>query len=149
MSDSLLVEGEVESPQQFCGAALADLPEQVDDVGALDPEHQGAAVTLQSILGRVGVLESAEFVNLESEDGTFAASVPLARVMDALVVYRIGGSPLPVSMGGPFRFLVPGAARCHTDDVDTCANVKHLGLIELSRTRGRDTRRANRPAHAG
>jgi hypothetical protein len=74
--------------------------------------------------------------------------VPLAAVRDALLVYRLGDGPLPSSKGGPVRLLIPEAAACHTDEVDTCANVKFVARLTLEAGPGKDTRPTSPRAHA-
>ena len=59
----------------------------------------------------------------------------------ASVIYELDGEPLPISAGGPIRFYIPDHAACHTAEVDECANVKFVDLIELSTGKGLDTRR--------
>ena len=79
-------------------------------------------------------------LTLASTDGKFTASVPLDDILDALLVYELDGKPLPEQYGGPIRFLIPDAAACHTGGADTCANVKFLGRIELTRGKVEDSR---------
>ena len=148
MAHEIAVTGMVERPLALGFDALAALPGQVADVSALAPGREGAAVTLASVLDAAGTREGAAFITLEAE-GDFAASVPLAAVADqALVLYALGGAPLPGDKGGPVRFLIPDPAACGTEDVDTCVNVKYLRSIELSAERGRDIRPTTLRAHA-
>jgi DMSO/TMAO reductase YedYZ molybdopterin-dependent catalytic subunit len=144
----LAVRGAVERELDLAFADLAALPEQVPDVGTVVSGREGGAVPLRAVLACAGVDPSATHVTLVSDDGSFAASTPLAEVADALLVYRLGEKPLPAGQGGPFRFLIPEAAACHTAPVDTCANVKFLGEIRLTVGPGRDTRPRTPAAHA-
>lgn len=144
----LRVEGEVAEPRAFGFEDLRGLSGQVEDVSELVPGRQGGAVALASVLEAAGVSAKATHIGLESTDGRFAASVELADVANAVVSYRLGEEPLPVSQGGPIRFFIPEAGHCHTGPVDACANVKFLGTIRLSVGEGRDTRPTTETEHA-
>jgi hypothetical protein len=144
----LRVEGEVVNPGSFGFAELAALPQQIEDIAALVPGRSGGAVELAAVLAAVGVSPEATHIALESTDGGFAASVPLAAVAGAIVVYRDGAEPLPVKAGGPVRFFIPEVGDCHSGPVDACVNVKFLGTIRLSNGPGRDTRPTNPDEHA-
>ena len=144
----LRLDGEVDTPREIGFAEMAGLAGQVDDVGAVVPGRRGGAVRLATLLAAVGARPSATHATLTSADGRFAASVPLAAVADALVVYRLGDAPLPAAAGGPFRFLVPAASDCATGEVDACANVKDLARIRLENGPGKDTRPTNAREHA-
>ncbi len=123
--------GEVENFQTFGFAQLLTLP-QIDDVGREVPGRQGAAVRLRELLQRANPKPGATHAMLTSGDGSFSASVPLHDVQDALLVYRLGDQPLPETLGGPVRFLIPDPGPCHSGGADVCANVKHLARIELT-----------------
>ena len=138
---TLRVEGEVQTPREFVFAELAALPEQISDVGSLIPGRQGGAVRLRTLLDATGVHPHATHVTLHATDGDFSASVPLAAVRErALIVYRMGEVPLPVEQGGPLRFLIMDAEACGLSEIDTCANVKFLGSIQVTQEPGVDTR---------
>lgn len=138
---ALKIDGKVNRPLELDFEDLKDMQDQVEDVSVLFPKRAGSAVPLQSILARAELQDGARYLTVTSTDGAFAASVPLDAVLDsALVLYRTGEAPLPESKGGPFRFLIPGAASCHTAEIDTCANVKFVGSLSLSEDRGEDTR---------
>ena len=141
------VSGLVEHPLELGHADLAALPGQVDDVSTLSPGREGSAVRIASVLEAASAQAGAEFLTLEA-DGGFAASIPLAAVVDqALLLYALDGEPLPHEKGGPVRFLIPNPAACGTAEIDTCANVKWLNSISLSTERGRDVRPATLRAH--
>ncbi len=129
---TLVVDGEVAAESAFAYADLAQLPEQVADVGALVPGRRGAAVRLRALLAEVAPRAGAAWATLASGDGRFSISVPLAAVGDALVTYRLGEAPLPAEQGGPIRFLIPGVEKCGLPGVDACANVKGLARITLT-----------------
>jgi DMSO/TMAO reductase YedYZ molybdopterin-dependent catalytic subunit len=138
---ALKIDGKVNRPLDLDFEDLKEMPDQVEDVSVLVPKRAGAAVPLKSLLAEAAVQDGVRYLTVTSTDGTFAASIPLDAVLDsALVVYRSGEAPLPESKGGPFRFLIPDAASCHTAEIDTCANVKFVGSLSLSEKRGEDTR---------
>jgi DMSO/TMAO reductase YedYZ molybdopterin-dependent catalytic subunit len=137
MSDVLCIAGLVEgAPLEWtyadCRAAPAGF--QVDDVGALVAGYAGRAVRFAALLAERELALDARWVQLEADDGAWAASLPLEEVLhDALVLYEEGGAPLAAARGGPFRLLIPGYR-------DMCANVKHLGCVTFADAPGRDTR---------
>ena len=131
----LRIEGEVLSPQAFCFEDLRLLPGQVADVGQFIPGRDGSGIRLQSLLEQVGLKDSVKYITLESTDGTFSASIPLAAVQDAIVAYKLEDAPLPTKKGGPFRFFIPNVDECAVGEVDACANVKFLGRVHLSQRR--------------
>jgi 2-dehydropantoate 2-reductase len=138
---TLRVEGEVQKPHEFAFAELAGLPEQILDVGSLIPGRQGGAIWLRNLLDATGTHPHATHVTLHATDGDFSASLPLAAVRDrALIVYRMGEASLPVEQGGPIRFLIVDAEACGLSEIDTCANVKFLGSIQVTQGPGVDTR---------
>ncbi len=147
-SVELEVGGLVGAPQTYDLAGLAALPGQIADVSELADGRQGAAVRLTTLIERSRPDANAAFITLFAE-GDYSASVPLAAVIDqAVLIYKLGGGPLPAADGGPIRFLIPDVAACQTAEVDSCANVKFLRRIELGSERGRDSRPRTRAAHA-
>ena len=141
------VSGLVGRSLELSHADLAALPGQVADVSALAPGREGSAVRFTSVLEAASAQSGAEFLTLEA-DGGFAASIPLAAVVDqALLLYALDGEPLPHDKGGPVRFLIPNPAACGAAEVDTCANVKWLNSIHLGAERGRDVRPTTLRAH--
>jgi DMSO/TMAO reductase YedYZ molybdopterin-dependent catalytic subunit len=143
---AISINGEVET---FCELGFADfkaLP-QVMDVGQEVQGRQGTGVRLRDVLARCRPRPGATHATLASSDGRFTASVPLHEIQDALLVYRLGNEPLPRSLGGPVRFLIPDAAACHSGGADVCANVKFLGSIEVTVGQRPDAR-ADKPHHA-
>ena len=110
------------------------LPGQVPDVGTLLPKRagSGAVRNCRRFLAAATPGEDTEWITFACDDVWFAASVPLAAVVEqALVVHSQDGGPLPREKGGPFRLLIPDAAKCHT------ARDRHVRQREA---RGRDPR---------
>ena len=140
---TLRIDGEVAQPCQFSFDDLRSFAEaeQVRDVSRFHPQRPGDGVTLRSLLDRAQPRTSATYLTLHATRDNFAASIPLAAVAnEAVLVYQLDGAPYPEAKGGPFRFLIPNPAACHTDELDDCANVKFVDRIELTCGKGRDTR---------
>jgi 2-dehydropantoate 2-reductase len=141
MSQTLEVCGHVRQPGRFDFEALTRLPEQIDDIASMVPGRTGGGVRLVSLLGAVQPYPEATHLTVESDDGSFSASVPLAAVVESgVVLYRLGSQALPTQQGGPFRLLITDAQACATGGADLCANVKGVGRIALSAGPRRDTR---------
>lgn len=127
----LHVEGDVHRPGGFGFADLAALPGQIADVAALAPGREGGAVPFRSLLEAVDPSPAASRVTLESVDGSFSQQAPLASLLSAVLVYRLGTAPLPADRGGPVRFLIPNLEECNLGGVDRCTNVKALGRVRI------------------
>jgi DMSO/TMAO reductase YedYZ molybdopterin-dependent catalytic subunit len=139
------IEGEVERPQAFSYLDLQEVHRyyQVADLSLVDERLSGKAVRLRRLLDLAGPVYGTRFLTIESADGGFSPSVPIAEVSrTALIVYEKEGKPLPLDQGGPARFVVP----YHPD---ACLNVKALGRLVVSRERGRDTRPSQTAARKG
>lgn len=144
------VDGLVENPLALSFADLRALPEsdQVRDVSRFHPERRGDGVLLEALLSRARPRPEANYLTLHAGRDDFHVSIPLGAVRaEAVVVYRLGDTPLDVRQGGPVRFLIRDPAACHTDELDDCANVKYLDRIELTMRKGRDTRPSDEAAH--
>jgi DMSO/TMAO reductase YedYZ molybdopterin-dependent catalytic subunit len=149
-SATLQVDGLVASPRSFSFDDLRAFPEseQVRDFTRFHPKRPGDGVTLRSLLDRVRPESEATYLTLHATRDDFAASIPLAAILDeAVVVYQLDGAAYPELKGGPFRFLIKNPAVCHTDELDDCANVKFVDRIELTAGRGRDTRPHDEQEH--
>ncbi len=118
-------DGQLSVPRTFSFDELRALPGQVVERSVLLGGRAIAGVRIGAILGELGVKPWTRFAVVRSEDG-YAANVPLELVDDCLLVYAVGNAPLPVELGGPFRFLTRGA--------DRCSNVKHVAAIDFSET---------------
>ena len=149
---SLRIHGNVCAPRELGFEDLRSLPAQVDDVGTVIPGRRGGAVRLLDVLALASpegaeVSPAEAWLTVEADDGEFSASVPLDALQEALLVYCLEGEPLPRGMGGPFRLLIPEAARCGRAELDDCANVKFVARLEVTESRGRDTRPSSRDEH--
>lgn len=132
----LSVDGLVKNPLRLAVDDLSRYPAeaQIADVSQLVPKREGRGVKLGAILATAQPLPQAKYITLHSSDGTFSASIDRAEIeARAILIYQKDGVPLPDTVGGPIRFVIP-------DFNDPCANVRGLGRIELSATPGRDTR---------
>jgi DMSO/TMAO reductase YedYZ molybdopterin-dependent catalytic subunit len=135
----LIIEGELDEPRSVDPTELRRLPAQIDDVSTVVPGRDGSAVWLRDVLAQSGLRPSARFATLASGDGKFAISVPLQPLLDrAMLVYRKGDAPLPVSKGGPVRLLLTGKVECEAPDIDACAMVKGLARIRVTAEREPD-----------
>jgi DMSO/TMAO reductase YedYZ molybdopterin-dependent catalytic subunit len=141
MNQALEICGQVRQPARFDFEALTQLPGQIEDIATLVPGRVGGGVRLAALLDVVQPQPEATNLTVESSDGSFSASVPLAAVLESgVVLYHLGRQALSEQQGGPFRFLITDAQTCATGGVDLCANVKFVGRIALSDAPGRDTR---------
>lgn len=146
----LLLTGSVANPLSLSAADLAALPAaaQIADVSRLDPKRAGRAVKLSALLELAQPNADAQYLTLHADRDDFHASLPLAAIRDrAVVIYELNAAPLPEKAGGPYRFLIPDHAACHTAEIDDCANVKYVARLELSATRGHDNRPLEDQAH--
>lgn len=147
----LAIEGLVARPCVLSLSDLAALPArwQVADVGQLVPGRKGQAVYLAGLLEAIAPQESARWLTLHAAADDFHASIPLEAVRErAVLVYALGGEPLPVSAGGPFRFLIPDFAACRVHEIDECANVKFVDRLQFTAERGQDNRPHDAAEHA-
>jgi DMSO/TMAO reductase YedYZ molybdopterin-dependent catalytic subunit len=113
-------EGELSVPRVFSFDELRALPAQVTERSVLLGGRVIAGVRLGAIVDQLGVKPWARFVVVRSDDG-YAANVPLELAADCVLVYAVGDAPLPVGLGGPFRFFARG--------LDRCSNVKGVAAI--------------------
>ena len=129
---------------------LAALPGQIPDIASEIPGREGGGVRLDAVLEASGARDDARFITLATGDGSFSASIPLAPIRaQGVLVYRDGADPLPEAKGGPVRFFIKDIESCSlgAGEADRCANVKHLGRIELSAALGEDTRPTTQNEH--
>jgi DMSO/TMAO reductase YedYZ molybdopterin-dependent catalytic subunit len=141
MGQVLEICGDVQQPGTFDFDTLTHMPGQIEDIATVVPGRTGGGIRLAALLDAVQPHPQATHITVESADGIFSASVPLAAVVaSGVVLYRLGSQALPAQQGGPFRFLITDAQACATGGADLCANVKFVGRIALSGEPGRDTR---------
>jgi len=108
MSQALEVCGQVRQPGSFDFKALTCLPGQIEDIAPLVPGRTGGGVRLASLLDAVQPHPEATHLTVESTDGSFSASVPLAAVVESgVVLYRLGGERSQNSRAGHFDFSSP------------------------------------------
>lgn len=82
-------------------------------------------VRVSSVLDRANPTVDDGYVLVHAMDGDYACSFPQARAADALLAFRLDGDSLPVTHGGPARF-VP------TDDGADCwESVKWVTALEV------------------
>ena len=118
-------DGQLSVPRSFSFDELRALPAQVTERSMLLGGRAIAGIRVGAILADLGVKPWTRFAVVRSADG-YAANIALELVHDCVLVYAIGNAPLPVELGGPFRFLTRGA--------DRCSNVKHVAAIGFSET---------------
>jgi DMSO/TMAO reductase YedYZ molybdopterin-dependent catalytic subunit len=116
-------DGQLNVPRTFSFDELRALPGQVIERSVLLAGRAIAGVRIGTIIDALGVKPWTRFAVVRSEDG-YAANIALDLVHDCVLVYAVGNAPLPVELGGPFRFLTRGA--------DRCSNVKHVAAIGFS-----------------
>jgi 2-dehydropantoate 2-reductase len=139
----LVLEGDCHRPMAFSQLDLRSVHPyyQVEDLSHVDERLTGRGVRLRRLIDLVGPGYGTRWLTVESLDGDFSASLPLAEIArTAILVYEQNGKPLPREAGGPVRFIVP----YHPDP---CANVKAVGRLVISRKPGRDTRPSTKAEH--
>lgn len=121
----LTVEGCLPEPMVFTYGDLLRIPEQIEDVGRLVPGRRGSAVSVAALLrGAASGIDERDVVFHSADEGFFARVSLVTAVENGILVYRIGGHPLPERLGGPIRLFIP-----ETDD--KCANVKNVVRLDI------------------
>jgi DMSO/TMAO reductase YedYZ molybdopterin-dependent catalytic subunit len=70
-------------------------------------------VRVSSVLDRADPTIDEGYVLVHAMDGDYACSVPRSRAAESLLAFRLDGEPLPVTHGGPARFVpTDGGADC-------------------------------------
>lgn len=152
MSDTpLRITGLVANAQELTFDEIKTLPQhlQVEDVQTIVPKYSGAGIKLAAVLEVAQPDASVDYIGLHGSLDDFHASIPLAAVSEsAVIMYSdADGRALETASGGPYRFLIPNSAACHTDEIDECANVKFLDHIEFTAGKGFDNRPEDDEAH--
>jgi G3E family GTPase len=104
-------------------AALAALPEQIQDVTTRVPGRAGSGVPLAEVLALAGANPDAPFVVVAS-DGMTTTPVAQSDVGSAILVHSLDGASYPTEKGGPFRIFVPPG-----EGQSACSNVKKVVRI--------------------
>jgi len=127
MSRALHIDGEVEIPCDFDFAALRAVSEQLVEPSALLAGREIAAIRLTTLLELAGAHAGAQSIVCESEDGAYVTTLPIEAARDCVILYRVGESPLPRGLGGPFRLVTGGRVGA--------GDVKALGTLYVSERR--------------
>ena len=146
----LKVHGHVETPLNLAFDDFEKFPTeaQIHNAQTLGAKRPGQAVRLSAVLERCGPQPKADYIGLHAAADDFHASVPLAPLLDrAILIYAQDGKPLPLSAGGPYRLFIPDHSACHMSEIDECANVKFLDMIELTIGKGFDNRPVDEAQH--
>jgi DMSO/TMAO reductase YedYZ molybdopterin-dependent catalytic subunit len=77
--------------------------------GDLTSTARWTGVPLKTLLAEIGLRDGASAIQMEAADG-FYESISIEEAMDerVLLVYAMGGVPLPVEHGFPLRIYIPG-----------------------------------------
>ena len=117
---TLRVDGLVVVPRTFTFDDLRSFSEaeQVRDFTRFHPKRAGDGVTLRSILDRVTPTPEATYLTLHAKRDDFAASIPLAAIVDeAVVVYQLTAHRTQRRTVARFDFLsrtLPRVARLNS-----------------------------------
>ncbi len=128
--------GSESDPIKVSEVLLASIGQEfhVLDISILMAGMQGKGIKLAGLLELVTVPHDADHVTFISKDGQYSASLTMDQAREfGILVYQVDGLPLSPSKGGPFRLITPGLG-------DLCANVKNIGLINITTGSGKDTR---------
>ncbi len=131
----LTVDGNVQKKKEWSYDDLSRLPkeDQIDDVSRHVGGMEGSGVRVRAVLNTSILQGKADHATFHSQDGKFAASLPLREAIEkGILIYKRNGGPLPESKGGPIRLVVPQGD-------DACSNVKSVFRIEVTVGKGKDT----------
>ncbi len=132
---TLEVDGAVQKSVKWGYESILNIPSeyQIEDVSQHVAGMSGKGVRVKALLNAAMPLSHSDHVTFHSQDGKFAASVPLDDTMDrAILIYQRDGAPLPESKGGPLRLAIPQGD-------DECSNVKSVIRVEVTSGKGKDT----------
>lgn len=152
MTTLLTIDGLVQNPQSWSFADLQALTDdiRIPDVSQIVPDKAGVGLTLKGVLDLVQPTQNDFWITFHASRDDFASSIPAdpTVIETGVILYELEGGELAVEKGGPTRFMIPNPAACQTAELDECANVKFLDRIEITATKGRDTRPTNEEEHA-
>jgi DMSO/TMAO reductase YedYZ molybdopterin-dependent catalytic subunit len=126
-NELLVIDGLCASPRGFDWAAIDALAvgdALVAGTERLSATVRGEGVRLAALLALVGPDARASHV-VVTDDGDYRACLTRADAETAVVAHRQEGAPLPDSLGGPLRLLVP------TSD-NACLSVKRVSRVTLT-----------------
>lgn len=129
---SFSVEGLVRNPVRFRWSDFLGLPRvvQVSDFHCIDgwsvKQVTYEGISLALLLENAGLQPEARFVKFISDDGAYsdALSIEQAMMPDVIVAILADGQPIPSSLGGPARLIIP--------KMFAYKSVKWLTKIELT-----------------
>jgi DMSO/TMAO reductase YedYZ molybdopterin-dependent catalytic subunit len=109
----LIIDGLVTRDLQLSAEEIAAMPHRrfldldVDRDLTFLPETDWTGVTLDQLLAVAGPLANVNWARVSA--GPYAYVVPQAQFAATLLCDRIGGAPIPVDRGGPWRLVNPAA----------------------------------------
>ena len=103
--------------------ALAQGSALVEHTERLSPKVRGEGVRLPALLARATPRGATHLV--VHGGGDYRACLALADLQSAVLAHRLDGAPLPASLGGPLRLLVPASD-------NACLSVKGVFRLELT-----------------
>ena len=109
------ISGLVERPLELTWKQFLDLPRMVQvsnfhcitGWSVYDVTYEG--ISISALLEVVGAKPDGRFIKFTSSDGVYtsALSVEKAKMSDVMMVVLMDGEPIPSSLGGPVRLIVP------------------------------------------
>ncbi|MFQ5948565.1 MAG: molybdopterin-dependent oxidoreductase [Acidimicrobiia bacterium] len=137
---TLDVVGLVEQAGRWALEDLTRLPGRIADLGREVAGFVGEGVPLRSILAASRPLPAADHGTVESDDGHYRASIPLADLEEGgWLIFGLDGESLPRDRGGPLRVVV-------AEGRTLCWNVKGVAALRLTQGREPDSV-PERPGH--
>ncbi len=103
----------------------------VEHTERLSAKVRGEGVSLARLLARAPLLDGATHAIVHG-GGDYRACLALDDCKTAVLAHRLDGAPLPESLGGPLRLLVPSAD-------NQCLSVKAVHRIVVTRGAEPDT----------
>ncbi|MBC8014409.1 MAG: molybdopterin-dependent oxidoreductase [Sporomusaceae bacterium] len=110
-----VISGLVESPLELTWKQFLDLPRKVQvsnfhcitGWSVYDVTYEG--VSISALLEAAGAKPDGRFIKFTSSDGVYtsALSIEQAMMSDVMMAVLMDGEPIPSSLGGPVRLIVP------------------------------------------